>query len=93
MERGGNSQQSFADQKKEKPRCHHGRRALGKPQIIPESRALGERQPGHLFETGGTDHAVFVFGNALAAEKPATLRAARHRLAGGMVEAALVKEM
>jgi hypothetical protein len=85
-------QQTFADEKEEKPGDQNTKGALRKPENGGESEALRKRPARQLFQAGGANNTVIVFGDALTAEKSLTFWAARDGFAHGMVETALVRE-
>src|SRR5262245_12703724 len=82
-------EQAIADQVKEKPECRHAKQQLNEPRRASESFALCQRWSGNLLQTRGANHAVIVFGDALAAEKPGAFRTSRHGFARKMIEAPL----
>jgi hypothetical protein len=88
-----NARQIFADQEKEKPRHNNSGGTLGQSFYSNESGPMGQRHSRHFFQAGSAKDAVFVFCNALAAEKLSAFRTERDRLADGMIEAALMSEV
>ena len=93
MKRRGNSQETFANEKKEKPRYCNPGYALGGPENSDERGPAGQRRTHQLLQTRRTDHAIIVFRHAFPAIKTGALRAARHSLALSVVKASLVKEV
>jgi hypothetical protein len=92
MERIGQFQKRFADQKKEKPDDKNAERALHEAQQFQKRRTMRLRGACQFFQTRSAEDAVVVFGDALAAVKLRTFRTARYCLACGMVETTLMDE-
>lgn len=93
MKRRRDSEQSLADDKKEKPRNHNASRALGEAENFYKRGTARERWPNQFLQTGGANHPIVMFGDAFTAEKAAAFRAARDGLAQGVIEAALVEKI
>ncbi len=93
MERRRQLQQTFTNEKEEKPGDQDSAGALGKAQESHKCGTPGERRARQFFQTKSADHAVVMFGDALAAEVLSALRAARHGLAHGMVETTLLGQI
>jgi len=85
-------QQQFSHQMKEEPGEADSEQTLPGASQTGESGVLEQWHARESFEAGRADHAVVVFGDALATEKLPALRTARHRLTRGVVEASLVGE-
>jgi hypothetical protein len=92
VERVGQFQQTFADEKKEKPGEQNSERELREAENFGENKSLREGLARQSFQAGGTNNAVIVFGDAFAAEALQTFRATGHGLARGVIEATLMGE-
>jgi hypothetical protein len=86
-------QQTFADEKEEKPGNQNAERAVREPQKPREYATPGERLARQFFQAGGADHAVVMLGDTLPAEIMSALRATRHRFASGMIETTLMSQI
>src|SRR5579859_8118799 len=93
MERIRQLQQTFADQKKEKPGRQKAESTLDEPQEPDERDVPGKRLPRQFFQTDGANHTVVVFGDALAAKTLPALRAASHRFTSHMIKTALLGQI
>jgi hypothetical protein len=93
VERSRQPRQTFTDEKEEKPGDQNPQAALGEQQKPRERSAPGGRLPRQIRQARGADHAVVMFGDALAAKMPSALRATRHRFASGMIETTLLSQI
>jgi hypothetical protein len=92
VKRGRQSEQRLPQQEKEKPDQEKSGRALQETHCGGEAAALGREQSGHFFQARRTDHAFGMFGDALAAVKPAALRTTGRGLAELMIQTALFSQ-
>ena len=90
MERCGNFQQAFADEKKEIPRDKKPENKLRDTKNLRETKSLRQRRARQFFQADGAQHPVVVFDDALAAEKLFAFGTARDGFARGVIEATLV---
>src|SRR5881396_3538746 len=91
VEVSGDGQQTLSEEIETPPNQEDSRRALHDPQHADEGPALRERHSGELFQARRADDTVLVLRDALAAIELGARRAARGRLAPGVIEAPLVR--
>ena len=83
-------QQSLADEIEKEPGEQQPGEQLGASKNTRKGGSLEERDRREFPQAGRANDLVIVLGDALAAKELGAFRTTRHRLALGMVEAALV---
>jgi len=83
-------QQSLADEIEKEPGKQQPGQQLGTAENACKGGSLQERDRREFPQAGRANDLVIVLGDALAAKELGAFRTTRHRLALGMVEAALV---
>ena len=89
MERRGNFQQDFANEKKEIPCEKKSENKLRKTENLREAKSPGQRRACQFFQANGTEHAVVVLGDTFAAEKLFAFGTAGNGFARGVIETTL----
>jgi len=90
MHAGRNPEQRSADRIEEQPGDHQPGEREQQAEHSPQARALRSLRSDERTQTLGTDDAILVFGDALAAERSPADGAPRHRFAEFVVKTTLL---
>lgn len=93
VERRGDFQQAFADEKKEIPREQKAEGELRQPEELRKPKPLHQRRSRRFFQADRAQNAVVMLGDAFAAEKLFAFGAAGDGFARGVIEATLMGEV
>src|SRR5438477_10113890 len=93
MERGGQGEQDFADEIKEKPGCYKTHQTLAAPNQAGQTSPLKQGHAGKFAKAGSANDPVFVLSDAFAAEELTARWTSRYGFTRGVIEATLIGQV